>query len=528
MKMGKDQVFTVNLHHEYIFNPSPLRYQDGDEKQITDIDFVRVGYENKWYINLYVEHFDYDIMDFIKEEANVVLSSGSSDEYYSNDEIEEFDEVDFHIEGDENVLIMKYINVEAYKYLVERNLNSWCRAFFNLDVKCAAFENRISESYYRAILLQRSKPIITMLEEIRIYIMQRLVGMQKLAVNLEDQITPTVRKRLECLKQEQRHWIVHPSGYEELEVRCGDQAYGVNLRLRKCVCRLRQLSGAPCIHVVAGTNNQPPLPPIVRKMPGRPRKKRVKAAGENNFQVTRLGKQIRCSNYQGVGHNKATCENPHVPKPITDEVNRWGRGSRGGGKGAMGVESGGRGADSGGRGVIGAESEVRGAMGAESEGIGAMDADSRGRGAMDADGGGRGAMDAESGGRGAMGSALGGRGTDSSGRGTMGGGRGKRGGGRGRRGGGRRSNSGLMEVMIDPSNDFIFPELEESMDVEMYNRTKASKNFNVNPQKSVTHGQPSYVEAASVQPAESVPAFAEGPSVQVAQAVNVQPASDNA
>ncbi|GJT46037.1 hypothetical protein Tco_0954752 [Tanacetum coccineum] len=69
----------------------------------------------------------------------------------------------------------------------------------------------------KAILLQRSKPIITMLEDIRIYIMQRLVAMNKLAVNLEDQITPTVRKRLEYLKREQRNWYVFPSAYEELE-----------------------------------------------------------------------------------------------------------------------------------------------------------------------------------------------------------------------------------------------------------------------------------------------------------------------
>ena len=115
-----DQVFTVNLHHDGAFIPSPLRYVDGDEKQITDIDFegmtfsdfreiirhlvhgivhrlyycpirtplnvgikelktdndvkdfIRVGYENKWYVDLYVEHFDYDVMDFLNEEANGV------------------------------------------------------------------------------------------------------------------------------------------------------------------------------------------------------------------------------------------------------------------------------------------------------------------------------------------------------------------------------------------------------------------------------------------------------------------------
>nr|GEY55615.1 splicing factor [Tanacetum cinerariifolium] len=68
----------------------PLRYVQGDLKQINGIDFegikelkthsdvqyfVRVGYENK------------------------------CDEYYSSDEIEEFDDVDFHTEVEKNVVI---------------------------------------------------------------------------------------------------------------------------------------------------------------------------------------------------------------------------------------------------------------------------------------------------------------------------------------------------------------------------------------------------------------------------------------
>ncbi|GKA43925.1 hypothetical protein Tco_0736649 [Tanacetum coccineum] len=196
---------------------------------------------------------------------------------------------------------LKYINLEAYEYLVARNPNSWCRAFFILNVKCAAFENGISESYHKAILLQRLKPIITMLEDIRIYIMQRLVAMNKLAVNLEDQITPTVRKRLEYLKQEQINW-----------------------------------------------------------------KKQEKEAQDK----------------------------------LDEEALQQSR-----------------------------------------------------------------------------------------------------------------------------EEEFIFPDQEESMDVEMYNRTKASINFMVNTQESVTHGQPSFVKAASVQPAQFEPAFAEGPSVEPAPSV---PASDNA
>nr|GEX07843.1 splicing factor [Tanacetum cinerariifolium] len=85
---------------------TPLNIGIKELKTHSDVqDFVRVGYENKSYADLYDEHFDYDVMDFIKEEANGVVSSGSSDEYYSSDEIEEFDEVDFHTEGEENVVI---------------------------------------------------------------------------------------------------------------------------------------------------------------------------------------------------------------------------------------------------------------------------------------------------------------------------------------------------------------------------------------------------------------------------------------
>nr|GEV22978.1 hypothetical protein [Tanacetum cinerariifolium] len=103
-------------------------------------------------------------------------------------------------------------------------------AFFNLSVKCPDFENEICESYHRVILMQRHKPIITMLEDIRVYLMQRVVPMHNIAINLEDHITPTIRKKLE-------YWTVFPSAYQELEVSCGDSAFGLNLAEKRCACR---------------------------------------------------------------------------------------------------------------------------------------------------------------------------------------------------------------------------------------------------------------------------------------------------
>ncbi|GKF01969.1 hypothetical protein Tco_0028892, partial [Tanacetum coccineum] len=133
----------------------------------------------------------------------------------------------------EHIEQIKLLDLLAYDYLVQRDPNTWSRAFFEMDRRCATFENGISESFNRAILGPKSKAIITMLEEIILYIMQRLFAMNKIAVNLEDSITQSIRKQLEVLKEKQsinplhKHWFVFPSGFQELEVRNGDESYGV-------------------------------------------------------------------------------------------------------------------------------------------------------------------------------------------------------------------------------------------------------------------------------------------------------------
>nr|GEU30333.1 hypothetical protein [Tanacetum cinerariifolium] len=108
------------------------------------------------------------------------------------------------------------------------------------------------------------------------------------------------------------HKQLFPSGYRVVEVRRVDQSFGVNLHQMKCVYNMRQLSGIPCVHAMAGhmhirmnpdlgfdewyfkckwyevyqfsinlvygpkfwkpTSQPPLLPPLERKMLGRPKK----------------------------------------------------------------------------------------------------------------------------------------------------------------------------------------------------------------------------------------------------------------
>ncbi|GKD55184.1 zinc finger, PMZ-type containing protein [Tanacetum coccineum] len=126
-----------------------------------------------------------------------------------------------------------------------------------------------------------------------------------------------------------RHWLVFPSGFQEVEVRRGDEAYEVNLNTKKCVCRMWELSGILCVHAVLAymhmkmepelvpgsklwkPNDFPkPLPPIERKTSRIPRKVRIRHPTENDHEISRRGMVMHYHKCWEVGHNKSTCKNP--------------------------------------------------------------------------------------------------------------------------------------------------------------------------------------------------------------------------
>ncbi|CAI9281960.1 unnamed protein product [Lactuca saligna] len=65
------------------------------------------------------------------------------------------------------------------------------------------------------------------------------------------EICPSIRKRIEKMKEEQRYWDVIPSGEEEYEVKLAHEVYVVHLESKTCGCRAWQLSGIPCMHAIA-------------------------------------------------------------------------------------------------------------------------------------------------------------------------------------------------------------------------------------------------------------------------------------
>ncbi|GKB35490.1 hypothetical protein Tco_0880432 [Tanacetum coccineum] len=145
--------FVVNLKHDGIFSPYPFSYIHGDKKQLTDFDFegmsydnlrelvrkmvhspvsslyyckvrkiikqglchlendddvqefLKTGYESKWVVDLYVEHHGYDLMDYKNSNDRDYDSPDSSDSYYSSDDEQVINYVDFYHEGEQDVVV---------------------------------------------------------------------------------------------------------------------------------------------------------------------------------------------------------------------------------------------------------------------------------------------------------------------------------------------------------------------------------------------------------------------------------------
>nr|GEW07691.1 hypothetical protein [Tanacetum cinerariifolium] len=98
-KLCPDSAYFLNVLDEPVF---------ANDESVTDSDvdeFVNFGYQNKWQVNLYVEHSGYDALD-IRDQKETMADDGneSSDAYFSSDE-EDLSYVDFHTEVDDNVII---------------------------------------------------------------------------------------------------------------------------------------------------------------------------------------------------------------------------------------------------------------------------------------------------------------------------------------------------------------------------------------------------------------------------------------
>nr|KAJ0192750.1 hypothetical protein LSAT_V11C800405470 [Lactuca sativa] len=121
---------------------------------------------------------------------------------------------------------IRQISPGAYEHLMAREPNTWCRAFFSTGLACDTVENGKAECFNAVILDSRKKLLLTMLEEIRVYMMDRFYNLRELAEKWEGDVCPSAIKKMEEFGEDLKFWRVHPNGQNEFEVRNGLESYG--------------------------------------------------------------------------------------------------------------------------------------------------------------------------------------------------------------------------------------------------------------------------------------------------------------
>ena len=100
---------------------------------------------------------------------------------------------------------IKDVSPTAYEHLMEKKPESWCRAFFSVGLACKAVENGVAECFNAIIVGARKKPLLTMLEEIRLYVMDRCYHLKKLADKWNGPICQAAVKKMKKIGEEIRY-----------------------------------------------------------------------------------------------------------------------------------------------------------------------------------------------------------------------------------------------------------------------------------------------------------------------------------
>ncbi|CAI9296460.1 unnamed protein product [Lactuca saligna] len=138
--------------------------------------------------------------------------------------------------------------------------------FFSTDVACGVVENGIAECFNAIILDARKKPILAMLEDIRLYMMDRFYHTLQKVEKWESVVCPTAIKKMNKFGEDLRNWNVNlngPSIFEAMNGLEGFKAIYEN--------NILHVNGR---NVWPRTSYTKPLTPLARRILGRPTLKR--------------------------------------------------------------------------------------------------------------------------------------------------------------------------------------------------------------------------------------------------------------
>ncbi|WOL08112.1 hypothetical protein Cni_G16864 [Canna indica] len=275
------------------------------------------------------------------------------------------------LQFNEHMYEMKVLSQVTHDDFIKIGSEKFCRFKISTLPKCDIIDNNMSECFNGYILRARNRLLIDMLEVIKRTIMKRMAEKRVMIMKSDDTICPKIRKKVEDNKVVSGFCIATHAGYKKFEVKHMDNNYVVELEQNSCSCRMWELSGIPCPHVISSIHwlgedlteyvyqyfkkstylriyehliqplnekkiwakfeSEPILPPIVRRQTGRPKRARNKDISKKEKEETsttkmsKKGVQMKYTQYQ----NKRSCKNmdkrPVSSQPSSSQGKKRGR-----------------------------------------------------------------------------------------------------------------------------------------------------------------------------------------------------------
>ncbi|KAL5133970.1 hypothetical protein HKD37_03G007225 [Glycine soja] len=256
------------------------------------------------------------------------------------------------VDGNNHIFVIAYAVVDI------ENKDNW-KCFLTLLHEDLGDYKHNGRNFMLEMQKYRRKPIITMLEEIRSYIMRTMVARKVKLSGKLGSLCPVQYKRLEKKIHFANQWTPIWCGDNmglRYEVHMWGNKVEVNLAEWTCTCRVWQLTGMLCRHAIATithkggkpedmchewlsieaynktyqhfiepvqgpqywaqTQYAHPVPPHKRVQRGRPKKNRRRFVDEDNVIGHRLKRKLTdftCGRCDQANHNIRSCKNIGVP-----------------------------------------------------------------------------------------------------------------------------------------------------------------------------------------------------------------------
>ncbi|RYQ82832.1 hypothetical protein Ahy_B10g101400 [Arachis hypogaea] len=154
---------------------------------------------------------------------------------------------------------IKKINEEAWNYLNKWPMDSWTKSAFSHAPKLDNICNNACEVFNARIKEARAKPIITLLKEVRIFVMRTIAKNKVKLANHVKKLPPMVQSRLDKIRKESKSWMPIWTGddeYEKFEVHGHPTNMVVDLGKRLCTYQFWMLTAAAAAAAKAKPNAQ--------------------------------------------------------------------------------------------------------------------------------------------------------------------------------------------------------------------------------------------------------------------------------